>query len=103
MVRPRLGFDTQPNYVYIFCLGESLEPIFTRYGFEFYDFSNSIAIGSSDKEMIDGFHGSEKTFLRLFIDMLQRGSFLNGYADKRELENLLNNSRSDYAILEESI
>jgi len=43
--------------------------------------------GSSDEEAIDGFHAGEVTYLKMVIQMLQRGSALNQFADIARLQN----------------
>jgi hypothetical protein len=70
-----------PKYEYIRKLEPELRSRFERRGFEFYNFSDFAMIGSPDSDAIDGYHGSERTYLRLLIVMLERGSRLNAVAD----------------------
>lgn len=59
------------QYGYLRELEPSLRPIFTKSGFSLHDFSDLARLGASDKETIDGFHGSEKAYLRLFLEMIE--------------------------------
>ncbi len=70
-----------PKYDYIKKLEPALRTRFEARGFEFYDFSDFAMIDSPDSDAIDGYHGTERTYLRLFIAMLERGSHLNALAD----------------------
>lgn len=49
-------------------------------GFAYYDFSDFASVQAPDEEAIDGFHGSERTYLRLFIQMLEQGSRFNDFS-----------------------
>lgn len=69
------------RYAYIAKLPPLLRERCERRGFEFYDFSDFAMLGAPDTDAIDGFHGTERTYLRLFIAMLERGSRLNACAD----------------------
>ncbi len=69
------------KYSYIDKLEPELRQRFESRGFELYNFSDFAALGAPDSEAIDGFHGSERTYLRLLIAMLERGSRLNAVAD----------------------
>jgi hypothetical protein len=74
------------NYAYLWSLEAALRPLFEGRGFEFHNFSDFAWVGADDSEAIDGFHGSEKTYLRLLISMLRAGSRLNQYSDLPKLE-----------------
>ncbi len=69
-----------PKYDYIKKLEPALRTRFESRGFEFYDFSDFAMIDSPDSDAIDGYHGTERTYLRLLIAMLERGSRLNASA-----------------------
>ena len=75
-----------------------LEPVFDKYRFEFYDFSSFKFFGASDREAIDGFHGSEKVYTRILIEMLEKGSALNSFCDLPELRTYLKNSINDFYV-----
>ncbi len=68
------------RFEYMRQLEPALRSIFAAHGGEFYDFSDFAQFGADDGEALDGFHGSDKVYLRLFISMLRQGSVLNRYA-----------------------
>lgn len=82
------------RYGYMDGVYERLQPVFARYGFECYDFSSVSRVGSSDQEMLDGFHGGELTYTRLLIRMLEADSKLNKVTDvarlRRDIEHPIN-------------
>lgn len=88
------------KYGYILKIKDSLDPAFKKYEFKFYDFSDINSIGSNDKETIDGFHGTEKAYLRLFLLMLEKDKTLKQVADKTYLEKMLENTKNDYYVFE---
>lgn len=51
--------------------------------------------------MLDFNHGSEKTYLRLFIKMAESNNQLNKYADVDNLRQRLYNSISNFEIFSE--
>jgi hypothetical protein len=77
--------DLGDHYAYVPKLERELRSRFERRGFEFYDFSDLAAFGAPDTEAVDGYHGNDWAYLRLFIAMLEQGSHLNAYANLPEL------------------
>ena len=92
-----------PKYDYIKKLEPALRSRFETRGFEFYDFSDFAVIGAPDTEAIDGYHGSERTYLRLLIAMLERGSRLNSRANLPELRAALAASKSHTGLFPERL
>jgi len=90
-----------PKYEYIKKLEPALRMRFESRGFEFYDFSDFAMIGAPDSDAIDGFHGTERTYLRLLIAMLERGSRLNALADLPDLRAALAASTGHTGIFPE--
>jgi hypothetical protein len=82
------------NFGYFFKVPSTIQPLFKKYNFEFYDFSDLASLGASDNEATDAAHASEKAYLRLDLKMLQSGSILNKYSDEpllaKELQNSIN-------------
>jgi hypothetical protein len=72
-----------------------LEKRLTARGFEYYNLSDFATVQSPDEEAVDGFHGSERTYLRLLIYLLERGSRLNEVADLPRLRQVLRAARSN--------
>jgi hypothetical protein len=92
-----------PKYNYLWSLPASLRTAFEQHGFEFYDFSDFAWLGAPDSEAIDGFHGSERTYLRLLISMLEQGSQLNRYASLSQLQQILATAKSHTNIVPEAL
>ncbi|HEV7402711.1 MAG TPA: hypothetical protein VGO11_07300 [Chthoniobacteraceae bacterium] len=77
------------KYAYVPKVHAALQARLTARGFEYYDLSDFTAVQAPDDEAIDGFHGSERTYLRLVIHMLEHGSRLNEVADLPHLREVL--------------
>jgi hypothetical protein len=87
------------KYEYMFNLESAIKPLFQEAGFPFYNFSRLASLNSSDKEMLDGGHGSEKVYLRMMIKMIENDSYLMQYTSKDLLEGLYRNSYSDLELI----
>jgi hypothetical protein len=83
------------KYAYTAKLHDALEKRLTARGFEYYNLSDFATVQSPDEEAVDGFHGSERTYLRLLIYLLERGSRLNEVADLPRLRQVLRAARSN--------
>ncbi len=88
------------KFSYLAKIEPAVTPIFDRYGFQFYDGSDATRFGSFDAEMFDGFHGSEKTYLRLYLEMLKKSPQLQKFSEELELQNKLDSSNSNFIIRE---
>lgn len=90
--------DMCGKYIYIKKIYPAIYPIFQKYGFEVYDYSSINSFESNDSEMIDGMHGSEVTYLRLLIDILEKKSRLNECANVRQLRSNLCSLVNRYTV-----
>jgi len=86
------GFEKQ--YSLMFQLKDVLEPVFDEFGYKLIDYSDITFLGVSDKEFIDGFHGSEKAHLRILIDMSRNSELLGNRTNISKLNNLLDASKT---------
>ena len=77
-----------------------LPNIFDAYGFEFYDYTDVTPLGCTDNYFIDGFHGSDTAYLRMFIDMIEAGSRLGELCDLDSLKQYDANRYWDGLLLE---
>lgn len=77
------------KYGYFFQVPGTIKPLFDRYNFEFYDFSDLASLGAGDDEVNDAAHASEKAYLRMYLEMLHRGSVLNHYSNEEFLSQTL--------------
>lgn len=64
--------------------------LFKQYGYHFHDLRNLEAIGSSDAELYDAGHLTEKGAIRLLLYLATREPALYPYLDIRMLKNLIN-------------
>lgn len=70
------------NHTYIEKLSAALEPLFARYDFPFFDFTDGAQLGAADNDYFDGWHASERIYLRLYSQMLAaRPDLLSAYSD----------------------
>ncbi len=77
------------KYAYIFNIYPSLKKIFDKYNYHIFDYTDIVTINSTDEEAIDGFHMSEKAYLKLFIEMAKTDTSLKRLAqDERYLNNI---------------
>lgn len=74
------------QYPYLDSLFTKIKAVHDTYGFEFYDFSNMSKCNSTDTETIDGMHGSEATYIKLLIKMLESGSKLKQVTSLQKLK-----------------
>ena len=83
---------------YIVNLGNELRPLFEDRGFEFHEFQSMHSCGSDDSEAIDGFHGSDVTYVRMLLKMLERGTVLTEHIDESTLRNQLEKRQNRYCV-----
>ena len=86
------------NYNYLKEIYKKAKPIFDKYNYEVYDFSNVSLCNSNDHETIDGFHGGELTYQKLLIKMLDSGSILNQVTNVKRLKTDLSKNINNYII-----
>ncbi len=90
--------ETSGKYHYLDSLFIKCAPILKARGFECYDFTSIKTAGSSDDEVIDGFHGSEVTYAKMLIKMLEKSSKLNEVANKNKLQKDVSKKISNYQV-----
>jgi hypothetical protein len=79
-------------------LPSKLQPLFDRYAFELFDFSDIASVGSRDEETLDGFHGSEVAYLRMTLQMATTSRILSRYVDPPHLREMLDGIHSALEI-----
>ena len=79
-------------------LGPTLQRVYAEYGFDLIDSTDPASFGSSDKEMVDVKHASEKSYLRLFIRMAQSHPELGTLADVPYLQARLDGAKSNFEV-----
>ena len=87
------------KYGYLPEIAPTLEPLCKKYGASFFNFSDLSSVGAPDFETTDGFHGSEKAYLRLFLIMQSRDQQLHSVAAKETyLQQRLADAVSPYVV-----
>ncbi|XZE55289.1 hypothetical protein SH139x_001292 [Planctomycetaceae bacterium SH139] len=79
-------------------LAARLRPLFLRHRFEFYSFESMSTIGSDDSEAIDLIHGSDVTYLRILLAMVDQGSEIATCVDRNQLATDLAKRRNRYQV-----
>lgn len=69
-----------------------LENEFSRYNYNFFDFSDIRIIGGNDNEFVEASHGTDKLSLRMIIYMAEKCWLLNQYVDINKLKMMLKNN-----------
>ena len=75
------------HHSYVQQLPARLQALFEQRRGSFFDFSDSRTLGASDTDFFDGWHASERIYLRLYIQMLEAlPNLLGSYSDLVFLE-----------------
>ena len=73
--------------------------IFAEYSnAEFFDYTDISFLGCNDDYFIDGFHGGDVAFTRMFVDMISKGSRLKDLCDINALREYDRNRYSDLVL-----
>lgn len=86
------------GYSYLPKLNQRLNELFKKTGHRYFNFSDLAKWGSGDQEFIDGVHGSEKAYLRIFIAMAERDPRLRALVDIRKLKKDLIQTESNLEV-----
>lgn len=90
--------STGNKYGYISKIKLQIQPLFDKHHFTLFDFTDALLFDSVDAEFVDGWHGSEKTYLRLFIAMAEIDLKLGAYVDIPHLIEVLQSSESNLEV-----
>lgn len=96
----KVNFRLQQSgkYTYMNQIFPKSNKLFKNQGFELWDMTNLNKFNSNDQEILDGFHSSEVTYLKMLIYMIENGSKLNDYTTLERLKNDLSNKQNNYAV-----
>jgi hypothetical protein len=83
------------KYDYIWQINSRLTPMFERYSYGFFDFTDMTNFGSKDSEFIDGFHGSDITYAKLFVAMSKVDPVLSKFSNLKQIELSLSHPYND--------
>lgn len=83
---------------YVYQIYPEAKKIFDKYGYEIYDYTDLRSFEIDDSYFVNWIHGGEVSFLRMVIDMDERGSILNEYTDLSYLKTLYENRFSNLTV-----
>jgi len=87
------------KYGYLKRIYPEINPVFEKYGYELYDFSDMAMLDNlSDEEMIDGFHGGEVVYSKVLTKMIESGSKLSAYTDADRLRLDVKGAQNDFVV-----
>jgi hypothetical protein len=93
---------SMPNrYGYLKPLPAAVSAVFKKYNFSFYDFTDPASVGITQKEMIDGFHSTERGSLLEFEAMVESDPVLGRYADYSTIKQVLASTSVEVNIFPE--
>lgn len=75
------------NYTYMQRLSEVIAAMCEVYGFEFFDYT--YMENTTDEEFIDGYHGSDRVYCKIALDLGENSAVLADYIDTQALQNML--------------
>lgn len=73
------------RYAYLKDIPVLVDNIFKSYKHEFYDFTDLRSWNMENNTFIDGFHGSESTYLEMYYEMVLRSSVLTGVSSLKDV------------------
>ena len=85
-------------YEYLDSLPYVIGKVHENYGHCFHNFSDFQYFGAEDSEALDGYHGSEKTYLRLFIKMAESCDYLKEHVDINYLNKKLDECNNYFEV-----
>ncbi len=86
------------SHGYLFALMPRLDAAFAKYGYRFFDFSDGARFGSDD-DFFDGWHGSERIYLRLYVALVESlPDLLGRYTDVDTLRMLYDNAPDTWTV-----
>lgn len=86
------------NHTYIFRIYPSIYPIFQKYNFDLFDFTDPATLNSSDSEFVDGFHGGEYTYSKIVLKISGSEYFLSKYVNRGNLQSKIYNRKNNFTI-----
>ncbi|SHG57821.1 hypothetical protein SAMN04488109_0913 [Chryseolinea serpens] len=87
------------KYGYLKMIYPQISPVFEKYGYEVYDFSDAMALGSLEGEgMVDGFHGGEVVYSSILVSMIEQGSRIRAYTDLQQIKADLKGAENSFIV-----
>lgn len=89
------------NYEYIRKLPGELISIFAKHKFTFLDATSNSSLGSALSEVTDGYHGSEKSYVRLLMKLIKTNKTLEANSQSLSyFQDKINNSKNDLYLFD---
>lgn len=76
--------DCKDNYGYLSLLPGATSKIFNKWDFPLLDCSDGLSINSDDNEFVDGFHGSDKTYARIALQLSKIDDKVSEYLKSKD-------------------
>lgn len=86
------------NNNYFNLIDSCLYPVFSKYNFEFYNFTDLNSCNATDSNMLDGMHGSEVVYQNILLSMLKQKSVLNRFCDSNKIKTDLDHKLNRYTV-----
>jgi hypothetical protein len=86
------------DYAFMNEIMPALQGQFKKFNYPLFDFTDLLTTGASDKEIIDGLHGSEKAYVRMVIVMAEKTPLLKERIDVPWLKEMLKKSPNDFEV-----
>ncbi|MDL2327448.1 hypothetical protein LJC64_02150 [Ruminococcaceae bacterium OttesenSCG-928-A11] len=87
------------HYGYLAQLPGLLAPLFAQYGQEFHNYLDITHLGCDGSWFADGHHPGDPAWLRIMVDMIERGSALGALCDAKKLRIFDENRHNNYLLL----
>lgn len=87
-----------PGYAYIFDIGTQLKQLFAKENHTFFDATELSSFGGTDDEMVDGVHGSERTWVKILLKVSESDPILKQYINTHELEKMMKDNSNPFNI-----
>jgi len=96
----------EDNYSYIKKVYPAIREVFAKYNYPVMDFTDMKSFGAPREEIVDGIHASEKAYLRIFLELIDKDPMLKSFsADEKYLKMRLANASSPVVVfsMDESV
>jgi hypothetical protein len=76
------------KYAYMDQIFSTSEPVFKKYGFGLYDFTDPAGLNMKDENFVDGFHGSDRVYLGIMRSITRSEPQLQQFSNVGSLDTL---------------
>jgi hypothetical protein len=83
------------DYGYLTGLSQAVEPLFKKYSYSFYNFTNPATLGLTARDMQDGAHPTERGTLIMFLKMVEANTTLQQYANPAYIKKILSTTQAE--------